>query len=118
MTQIFYWILTLGHPYSSATQLSKIISELFLYINTTSTCLFFSCILAIKGSSASIQTEEVCYGSRWQFPSNYPYLTVDRYTSIKVKGSVKVVIKDGKVSSFRFYVTIIDLEYDTFKASV
>lgn len=33
-------------------------------------------------------------------------------------GSVKVVIKDGKVSSFRFYVTIIDLEYDTFKASV
>lgn len=84
----------------------------FSYINTTSICLFCSCIFLIKGSSSGIQTDEVCYGRKWQFPSNYIPLryTGPIYFAESNRGSIKVVINDGKVSSL--YVTITFLQYD------
>lgn len=84
----------------------------FSYINTTSICLFFSCIFLIKGSSSGIQTDEVCYGRRWQFPSNYipSRYTGPIYFTETNTGSKKVVINNGMVSSL--YVTITFRQYD------
>ncbi|XP_019222001.1 uncharacterized protein LOC100694395 isoform X2 [Oreochromis niloticus] len=68
--------------------------------------LMFS--IVFFGSSSGIQTDEVCYGRRWQFPSNYTPLryTGPIYFTQSNGGSVKVVINNGMAIDGRFRVSL------------
>ncbi|XP_004545450.3 uncharacterized protein LOC101464849 [Maylandia zebra] len=67
--------------------------------------LMFS--IVFFGSSSGIQTDEVCYGRRWQFPSNYipSRYTGPIYFTETNTGSKKVVINNGMAKDTRFRVS-------------
>ncbi|XP_030595846.1 uncharacterized protein LOC115787326 [Archocentrus centrarchus] len=56
--------------------------------------------------AASIQTDVVCYGKSWQFPSTYRHLLhYGLYFTQSNGGSIKTVINNGKILDPRFRVS-------------
>lgn len=67
--------------------------------------LFLLHLFLIEGSSAGIQYEEVCYGGNFRLPFDYtpPVFNGQLYFTPSDGGSRRIVMDNGKVSSFWSY---------------